>query len=93
MTELTRTIYGDGDPRHAIAALAPLVCSAARNGDAKANAILDVAAHELAELAYRTASAVDVADSGFPLAVSGGLTYELPAAARATASRATSRET
>jgi N-acetylglucosamine kinase-like BadF-type ATPase len=73
VTELTRAIYGSEDPRHAVAALAPLVCSAAADGDAKANSLLDVAAAELAELAARTAEAVGVADSGFPLAAAGGL--------------------
>jgi glucosamine kinase len=73
VTELTRAIYGSGDPRHAVAALAPLVCSAADDGDPKANSLLDVAAAELAELAARTAEALGIADSGFPLAVSGGL--------------------
>jgi N-acetylglucosamine kinase-like BadF-type ATPase len=73
VTELTRAIYGNGDSRHAVAAIAPLVCSAAEEGNIKANALLDVAAADLAELAARTAKAVGVADSGFPLAVSGGL--------------------
>ncbi|HEX3599956.1 MAG TPA: BadF/BadG/BcrA/BcrD ATPase family protein [Lacipirellulaceae bacterium] len=78
VTELTRAIYGDEHPRHAVAALAPLVCSCADNGDPNANAILNAVAVELAELAYRTARAVGVADSGFPLALSGGLIMNSP---------------
>ncbi|HEX4415534.1 MAG TPA: BadF/BadG/BcrA/BcrD ATPase family protein [Lacipirellulaceae bacterium] len=73
VTELTRTIYGGGDPRHAVAALSKIVCNAADEGDATANGLLDIAAAELADLAARTATAVGVADSGFPLAVAGGL--------------------
>jgi N-acetylglucosamine kinase-like BadF-type ATPase len=73
VTELTRAIYGSGDPRHAIAALAPLVCAAAENGNSHANEFLSAAANDLAELAARAATAVGVADSGFPLAISGGL--------------------
>jgi glucosamine kinase len=73
VTQLTRSIYGNSDPRHAIAAIAPLVCHAAEQEDATANALLDVAATELADLAARTAEAVGVAESGFPLAISGGL--------------------
>jgi N-acetylglucosamine kinase-like BadF-type ATPase len=79
VTELTRAIYGSGDPRHAIAALAPLVCSAAEEGNSHANDFLNHAANDLAELAARAATAVGVADSGFPLAVSGGLLISSPA--------------
>jgi N-acetylglucosamine kinase-like BadF-type ATPase len=78
VTELTRAIYGDEHPRHAVAALAPLVCRCADHGDPNANAILNAAAVELAELAYRTARAVGVADAGFPLALSGGLIMNSP---------------
>src|SRR6478736_905450 len=73
VTELTRAIYGSGDPRHAIAALAPLVCAAADDHNSHAIEFLNRAATDLAELAARAARAVDVADSGFPLAISGGL--------------------
>jgi N-acetylglucosamine kinase-like BadF-type ATPase len=72
VTETTRAIYGGGDPRHAIAALATLVIAAGESGDADAESILDEAASSLATLAARTAHAVGLADSGFPLAVSGG---------------------
>jgi N-acetylglucosamine kinase-like BadF-type ATPase len=76
---LTRAIYGSGDPRHAIAALAPQVCSAAEHGNSHANEFLNIAANDLAELAARAAVAVGVADSGFPLAISGGLMISCPA--------------
>jgi glucosamine kinase len=78
VTELTRAVYSDNDPRHAIAAFAPQVCAAAENGDPEACKILDAAAVDLAELAARTAHAVGVADSGFPLAVSGGVLMSSP---------------
>jgi N-acetylglucosamine kinase-like BadF-type ATPase len=73
VTETTRAIYGGGDPRHAVAALATLVIEAAENGDTDAESILEASASELAALAARTAHAVGLADSGFPLAVSGGV--------------------
>ena len=73
VTETTRAIYGGGDPRHAVAALATRVIAAADSGDAHAERILDEAATDLATLAARTAHAVGLADSGFPLAVSGGV--------------------
>ncbi len=73
VTELTRNIYGSADPRHAIAGLATLVSSAADDGDPDACQILAEAAAELAQLASRTAQAIGVADSGFPLALAGGV--------------------
>ena len=73
VTELTGAIYGNADPRHAIAALAPLVAAAADDGDADAETILDEAAADLAKLVARTAHSVGADNAGFPLAVSGGL--------------------
>ncbi len=73
VTELTRAIYGSSGARHAVAALAPLASTAADHGDPDACEILDRAAADLAHLAARSAQAVGLADSGFPLAISGGL--------------------
>jgi N-acetylglucosamine kinase-like BadF-type ATPase len=73
VTELTRTIYGGANPRFAIADLATLVSNAADEGDPQACQILADAAADLAYLVARTARAVGVTDSGFPLAVSGGV--------------------
>lgn len=73
VTELTRTIYGSADPRHAIAALAPLVAAAADSGDAIGCRILEDASIDLAKLVARTAHAVGLTSGSFPLAVSGGL--------------------
>jgi N-acetylglucosamine kinase-like BadF-type ATPase len=73
VTELTRAIYGNPDPRHTVAALAPLVATAAESGDTDAEVILTAAAADLAKLVTRTASAVGLSSSGIPLAVSGGL--------------------
>ncbi len=73
VTELTRTVYSNTDARHAIAALATVVCIVAENDDEEAKAILHTAAVDLAELVVRTADAVGVSDSGLPLALSGGL--------------------
>lgn len=73
VTELTRAIYGNGDPRHTVAGLCRLVSKLADEGDAVAQQIFAVAAVDLAELAVRTAVAVDLLDSGFDLAISGGV--------------------
>ena len=55
VTELTRAIYGNANPRQAIAALAPLVSTAADQGDTDACRILDDAAAISPNLAARTA--------------------------------------
>ena len=56
-----------------IASLAPLVVAAAEHGDAKAEAILDWAATDLAELVARTADADRTGtDEPIPLAAFGG---------------------
>lgn len=73
VTELTRSIYSSEHPRHAVAAIAPIVCTAADDGETVASGLLDSAAVELADLATRTAHAVGISNSGFPLAASGGL--------------------
>jgi glucosamine kinase len=73
VTELTRTIYGDAHPRHAIAALSALVTTAADKGDADATQILDAAAIDLAKLVSRTIHSVGLPETGCSLAVSGGV--------------------
>ena len=73
VTELTRTIYGDAHPRHAIAALSPLVAEAVENGDADAAVILDDASADLAKLVARTIHSVGLPEIGCPLAGSGGV--------------------
>jgi N-acetylglucosamine kinase-like BadF-type ATPase len=72
VTELTRAVYTNADPRSSIASLAPLVVGAAEHGDKKAEAILDWAATELAELVARTADLMDGIDGPIPLALGGG---------------------
>ena len=73
VTELTRAIYGDAHPRHAVAALSTLVAAAADSGDSDATEILDAAALDLAKLVARTIHAVGLPENGCPLAVSGGV--------------------
>jgi N-acetylglucosamine kinase-like BadF-type ATPase len=72
VTELTKTVYTNDDPRSFIASLAPLVVIAAEHGDKKAEAILDWAATELAELVARTADLMDGSDGPISLALGGG---------------------
>ena len=72
VTELTKTVYTNDDPRSFIASLAPLVVTAAEHGDKKAEAILDWAATELAELVARTADLMDGSDGPISLALGGG---------------------
>jgi N-acetylmuramic acid 6-phosphate etherase len=72
VTELTKTVYTNDDPRSFIASLAPLVVTAAEHGDTKAEAILDWAATELAELVARTADLMDGSDGPISLALGGG---------------------
>lgn len=72
VTELTKTVYTNDDPRSFIASLAPLVVTAAEHGDKKAEAILDWAATELAELVARTADLMDGSGAPIPLALGGG---------------------
>ena len=72
VTELTKTVYTNDDPRSFIASLAPLVVTAADHGDQKAEAILDWAATELAELVARTADLMDGSDGPISLALGGG---------------------
>ncbi len=72
VTELTKTVYTNADSRSFIASLAPLVVTAAEHGDKKAEAILDWAATELAELGARTADLMDGSDEPISLALGGG---------------------
>jgi N-acetylglucosamine kinase-like BadF-type ATPase len=71
--ELTSAVYEQPFPRIAIAAMAPLVMSAAEAGEAVATAILDGAARELAELVGRAATYLDSTDNPVALAASGGI--------------------
>jgi N-acetylglucosamine kinase-like BadF-type ATPase len=72
VSELTRTVYTNSDPRSFIASLTPLVVTAAEHGDKKAEAILDWAATELAELVARTADLLDGSIGPISLALGGG---------------------
>jgi len=72
VTDLTKAVYTNSDPRSFIASLAPLVITSAEHGDKKAEAILDWAATELAELVARTADLLDGSDGPIPLALGGG---------------------
>ena len=71
VSELTKTVYTNADPRSFIASLAPLVVTAAEHGDKKAEAILDWAATELAGLVARTADLMDGSDGPISLALGG----------------------
>ncbi len=48
VTQLTRSIYGNGDARHAIAAIAPMVCTAEGGDDFRGQALADVSSFEAA---------------------------------------------
>jgi N-acetylglucosamine kinase-like BadF-type ATPase len=72
VSDLTKTVYTNDDPRSFIASLAALVITAAEHGDQKAEAILDWAATELAELVARTADLMDGSDGPIALALGGG---------------------
>ncbi|MEX2091393.1 MAG: BadF/BadG/BcrA/BcrD ATPase family protein [Pirellulales bacterium] len=71
--DLVQAVYASANPRALIASLAPLVVQTAENGDPAARTTLDVAAHDLAALAARTARALGLAEQKFPLALAGGL--------------------
>ena len=71
--ELAKMIYNNDSPRSAIAAAAPLVTRLAESGDAEAGGILNVAAHDLAQLVGRTAQLLNLEKEPFSLAVSGGV--------------------
>jgi N-acetylglucosamine kinase-like BadF-type ATPase len=71
--ELTSAVYEQPFPRISIAAMAPLVMSAAEAGETAAVAILDGAARELAALVGRAATYLDRAENPLALAASGGI--------------------
>lgn len=71
--ELTRAIYGSPHPRVAIAAVAPHVITLADDGNADAQAIIDSAAEDLAQLVGRTVQAIEPIDPPIKLAASGGV--------------------
>src|SRR5438874_8305487 len=71
--DLTKAVYTSGDPRSFIAALARVVVAEGEKGEAKAEAILDGAATELAELVARTVDVLELNRASVPLAIGGGL--------------------
>jgi N-acetylglucosamine kinase-like BadF-type ATPase len=71
--EVTRTIYRRADPRAAIASVANVVIAAADKDDATAQAIVDVAAADLAKLVARTVRSIGFTQAPFPLAIAGGV--------------------
>lgn len=73
VTELTKTVYTNSDPRAFIASLARVVVAQGEKGEKSAEAILDGAATELAELVARTADLIDGSEGPIPLAIGGGL--------------------
>ena len=70
--ELTKAIYTNSDPRSFIASLSRVVAAKGEEGEKDAEAILDGAATELAELVARTADLLDGSDAPIPLAIGGG---------------------
>jgi N-acetylglucosamine kinase-like BadF-type ATPase len=70
--ELTKAVYTSSDPRAFIASLSRVVVAQGERGETKAEAILDSAATELAELVARTAELLDGSMVPIPLAVGGG---------------------
>jgi N-acetylglucosamine kinase-like BadF-type ATPase len=73
VSELTKAVYTHSDPRSFIASLARVVVAKCDAGDKSAEAILDEAATELAELVARTADLIDGREEPIPLAIGGGL--------------------
>jgi N-acetylmuramic acid 6-phosphate etherase len=71
--ELVSAVYHMAAERAAIAALADVVTTAANQGDTVARQIVAAAAGELAAMVAAVASKLDLATSGFPLAIAGGL--------------------
>lgn len=71
--DLIPAVYENQQPRHAIAALAPLVLATAEQGDTVAQSIRDQAARDLAELVTAVARALDCRAQGYCLSISGGL--------------------
>lgn len=71
--ELAKLIYNNDSPRSAIAAAAPLVTRSAESGDQESGDILNVAAHNLAELVIRSAHQLNLENEPFSLAMSGGV--------------------
>jgi N-acetylglucosamine kinase-like BadF-type ATPase len=72
VSELTKAVYTNSDPRSLIASLSRVVAAVAENGERKAEEILDSAATELSELVARTAEFIDGNLAPIPLAVGGG---------------------
>ncbi|HVT30066.1 MAG TPA: BadF/BadG/BcrA/BcrD ATPase family protein, partial [Lacipirellulaceae bacterium] len=72
VVELTKAVYTSSDPRAFIASLAHIVVELGERGEKNAEAILDSAAAELADLVARTAEALDGNMSPMPLALGGG---------------------
>ncbi len=73
VVELTKAVYTNSDPRAFIASLARIVVELGEKGEKNAEAILDSAASELADLAVRTAELLDGSMLPIPLALGGGL--------------------
>jgi N-acetylmuramic acid 6-phosphate etherase len=76
--ELVPAVYGATLDRSALAALAPLVTSAAADGDAVATSIVQRASGELAAMVAAVARQLHVESEPFPLAMAGGVLAESP---------------
>ena len=74
--EFIPTVYRGKWDKAAIAALAPVVLSAAASGDATAVAIFEQEAHELAQTAAGAVAAGGLPRDNLPVALTGGLVIE-----------------
>ena len=73
-SDIIGRVYNEPEiDKTAIAALSPLVCAAARDGDEIACGILEDAAHELALALVAVKNRLDFPDKQVPLALGGGL--------------------
>jgi N-acetylglucosamine kinase-like BadF-type ATPase len=76
--ELIAAVYRSGLDRTALAALAPVVLTAAEEGDAEAGALIAEAARQLAVAAAAAARALGLEPSAVPIALAGGLLRASP---------------
>ena len=72
IAELVPRVYERGLPKHRIAALAPNVEAAARQGDPLAAALIEQGALELALAARAVARQMDFGPGTYPVVVAGG---------------------
>ncbi|MEX2309014.1 MAG: BadF/BadG/BcrA/BcrD ATPase family protein [Pirellulales bacterium] len=71
--ELTKNIYRRADPRVAIASVAPVVITAADEWDPTAQAIIDSAAADLANLVGRAIRSIGFLNTALSIAAAGGV--------------------